>query len=96
MELDRITGIIRACMPVLKEKYGVKRLGVFGSVVRGDYTDKSDVDVLVEYKETPDLFELVGLEEYLTRMVGRKVDLVPRRSVKPMLRESITKDVTYV
>lgn len=83
-------------MPVLKEKYGVKRLGVFGSVVRGDYTDKSDVDVLVEYKETPDLFELVGLEEYLTRMVGRKVDLVPRRSVKPMLRESITKDVTYV
>jgi uncharacterized protein len=59
--------------PVLEERYKVQELGVFGSYVRQEQTEASDVDVLVEFSETPSLLKFVNLENYLSDNLGVKV-----------------------
>jgi predicted nucleotidyltransferase len=73
----------------------VKEIGVFGSFVRGESKKGSDVDILVEFEEPIGLFEFMDLEEYLTNLLGRKVDLVSKKALKPYIGEYIRK-VVYV
>lgn len=96
MELERIKNIIAKQMPILADQYHVKQLGIFGSVARGDETDASDVDVVVEYSETPDLFDLIRLENHMAEAVGRKVDLVMKGTIKPAIRERVMNEIVYV
>jgi len=81
----------------LHHAYKVRRIGIFGSCVRGDDTPLSDVDILVEL-EGPVGWEIVDLHRYLEDSLGVKVDLVTQGAVtrKPLLWESIQKDLTYV
>lgn len=75
--------------------YGVRRLGLFGSVSRGRGRASSDLDFLVELeKKTFDAY--MGLKLFLEDLFGCRVDLVLSDSIKPMLREAILKDVIYV
>jgi hypothetical protein len=62
----------------------VRSIGLFGSALREDYSPVSDIDVLVEFKQgqEPDLFKLVELQDELSKILGRKVDLVERRAVE--------------
>ncbi len=80
----------------LQKKFKVKEIGIFGSYVRGEQKDMSDVDILVEFEETPTLLEFVELEDYLSRILGVKVDLVMKRALKPRIRENVLKEVVYV
>ncbi len=73
-----------------------KKLGIFGSVAGGKDTAKSDVDILVSFSRSPGLFDFLRLEEYLSRLVNRKVDLVTRNAIKPMIREQVLREVIYV
>jgi len=82
--------------PKLYDQYRVNRVGVFGSYVRGDQRPDSDLDVLVNYEETPNLIRLIELEFYLTEITGIKVDLVTEKGLKPQLRNRIINEVVYV
>jgi predicted nucleotidyltransferase len=79
-------------VPILK-KAGMTRAGVFGSVARGDATDTSDVDFLYEVGRRPfSLFDLSDLRDELQAALGRDVDLVSYKYIRPRLREYILKD----
>ncbi len=88
-KLDEIRIIIRKNRDVLAENYGVAVVGVFGSYVRGEPREKSDIDLLVDILRPISLLEIVGAEIYLSEILGIKVDLVPKRDVREELRESI-------
>jgi len=83
-------------MPFLKEKYQVEKLGVFGSIVRGEETKQSDVDILVEFKTPVGFFQFIRLENYLTQVLGRKADLISRKAIKSAVREEVLKELVYV
>jgi predicted nucleotidyltransferase len=76
-------------------KAGVRRLGVYGSVARGEAGPDSDVDVLVEFERTPDLFEFSALRDRLAEILGRPVDLATPQGLKPRLRARILDEVRY-
>ncbi|WP_277867344.1 nucleotidyltransferase family protein [Candidatus Synechococcus calcipolaris] len=82
--------------PFLQERYHVKELGVFGSYVRQEQTEASDVDVLVEFSQTPSLLKFINLENYLSDNLGVKVDLVHKAGLKPRIGERILAEVIYL
>jgi len=77
----------------LREKYGVNQIGLFGSVVRGEATPKSDIDVLVEFARPIGFFKFLELEELLTECLGHKVDLVSKKALKPHIGARILEEV---
>lgn len=87
---------IRAHMPELQARYRVKSLGFFGSYVRGEQEEASDLDMLVDFDEPPSLFEFVRLEGYLSEILGLQVDLVMRSALKPRIGEHILEELVAV
>lgn len=81
---------------LLQDRYKVRELGVFGSYVRQEQSETSDVDVLVEFFETPSLLKFVNLENYLSDNLGVKVDLVHKDGLKPRIGERILAEVVYL
>jgi len=79
----------------LEEKYGVSRIGIFGSYLRGEEKENSDLDILVEFKKTPTLFEFIRLENFLSKVLQVKVDLVMKDSLKPAIGKCILREVRY-
>lgn len=80
----------------LREQFHLKRIGVFGSHATGNNTPKSDVDILVEYSRTVDFFEFLDLKEHLENLLGKKVDLVTKRALKPYMKKDVLNQVVYV
>ncbi len=81
----------------IKRVFHVREIGVFGSFIRGEQTESSDIDVLVEFeKGHKDFFNYVRLKYYLEELLERKVDLVIKNAVKSRLRERIFREVEYV
>jgi predicted nucleotidyltransferase len=87
-DIDRIKQKI---LPIL-QGYGVKRLALFGSCVRGEMKKDSDIDILVDIKADISLLDFVGLKQKIEEVLGRKVDLVEYDTLKPLLRERILKE----
>jgi len=95
--LLEIKSIIQSHKPELAEKYGVSEIGIFGSVVRGEAREDSDVDVLVEFDKPIGLIKFIGLEFLLQELLCvTKVDLVSRKALKPYIGQHILKEVQYV
>jgi uncharacterized protein len=91
-----IEGRLAARMPDLRSRYPIGSLALFGSVVRDDFDPRhSDVDILVEFDGDIG-WEFFDLEEELGQLLGRKVDLVSRRAIKPHYWEHISKDLRHV
>ncbi len=89
---DEIISILRAALPDLKQRWPIQSLALFGSMVRGDATEASDVDLLVEF-EAPIPFSIYfSLEQELERLTGRHVDLVTRRALKPHMGKRILEE----
>ena len=82
-------------LATLKDRFGVKSLGLFGSIARGEASPRSDVDILVEF-HTPSFDHYMDLKFYLEERLGRPVDLVLKGSLKPALRERILREVRDV
>jgi predicted nucleotidyltransferase len=82
----------------LCRRYRVKELSVFGSVARGDWGPNSDIDLLVEFVPNSGigLIEYAGLMRELSDLMGRKVDLVSKRALKPLIRDSVLGDARLV
>ena len=79
---------------ILRNKYNVKKLGIFGSYARGTPDQDSDVDIIVELSEPLGL-KFIDLKEYLEQILDLKVDLVTPQALKPRLRDSILAEVQY-
>ena len=93
---EEILKILRKELPYLREKFNVKSIGIFGSYVRDEQKDRSDVDVLVEFSRPIGFFRFTELEEYLSKKLGVKVDLVTPDALKPMIKPQIIREVVYV
>ena len=81
---------------MLQERYKIRELGIFGSYIRQEQTETSDVDLLVEFSETPSLLKFINLENYLSDNLEVKVDLVHKRGLKPRIGERILAEVVYL
>ncbi len=95
--LEEIRTILGEHKAALREQFGVRRIGVFGSCARGENTACSDVDVLVEF-ERPVGWEIVDLHRLLEEILAVKVDLLTEGALrrKPQLRRYVEEDLAYV
>ena len=80
----------------LTERFDVKSLAVFGSVIYGTATVDSDIDILVEYHKAHGLFGFFDLKKYLEKATGREVDLVTEKALKKQLRDKILREAIHV
>ncbi len=80
----------------LNSKYSVKNIGIFGSVASGENKETSDVDMLVELSKPIGFFKFIELEEYLSTIIGKKVDLATSNALKPAIKKDILQQVIYV
>ena len=96
MDMELVLAKLRGLKPHAAASYKAKELSVFGSFARGEQSDDSDVDVLVEFEEGADLFDLMGLALYLEGELQRKVDVVSKRALREELRESVLREVVAV
>jgi predicted nucleotidyltransferase len=80
----------------LYRQNNVARLSVFGSFARGEATERSDVDLLVEFNKRNSLLALIALERKMSAALGRRVDLLTREAISPYLRDSIDRDLRVV
>ena len=96
--IDEIKEILKEHEGELREKYGVKEIGIFGSYIRGEATEESDLDILVSFEKDAkmDLLKFVELEYYLSELLGIKVDLVMKSALKPRIGQQILKEVVYL
>lgn len=92
---SQILQALRQLKPVLGETYGVKAIALFGSCARGDQTEQSDVDVLVDVDTSIGL-GFVDLAEAIEDAVGAPTDVVSIRGIKPRYFKAIEKDLIYV
>ena len=98
MELttNHIIDFLRSQKLFFKTEFKVKKIGIFGSCARGDITEESDIDVVVEL-EKPDLFYLIGIKQAIEEAFGIKVDVVRlRKKMNKTLKHRIEQDVIYV
>ncbi|KUK62552.1 MAG: Uncharacterized protein XE10_1564 [Methanoculleus marisnigri] len=87
---------IRQNLRTIQERYGVARIGVFGSVVRNEATAASDIDILVEFQEGEETFDhFMDLKFYLEDLLGRRTDLVIADTLKPRIRGAVLDEVVY-
>ena len=90
--LDEVRTIIGQHRTILADKYGVAVVAIFGSYVRGEQKKESDIDLLAEILRPIRRLELAGAEIYLSEILEAKVDLVPKRSVREELKETILEE----
>lgn len=83
-------------LPSLRKDFNIEELGIFGSTVQRRTSSKSDVDILVDFSRPPGFFAFIRLEEHLSRILGKKVDLVTRNALKSTIRKEILQQVVYV
>jgi len=93
--LNEIKNLLAYHKKALKDKYHIKNIGLFGSIVRGDNSPASDVDILVEFEKQIGL-DFVILADELEEILGVKVDLVTPNAIKPRMLEYIKQDLVYV
>ena len=88
-KLKSLLEILHQQIPMLAERYSVETLEVFGSYVRDEQKADSDLDVLVTFTEAPSLLTFIAIENYLSDLLGVKVDLVMKDSLKPKIGQQI-------
>ncbi|MCG6136466.1 MAG: nucleotidyltransferase family protein [Nostoc sp. LLA-1] len=95
MQRDQILATLKQHQTVLK-KLGVKSLALFGSVARDEATPVSDVDILVEFEPPVTFDRYMDVKFYLEDQLGKKVDLVTKKSLKPQIRASVEQEAIHV
>lgn len=96
VDVSQIRNTINQHQDSLRKVYKVKNISVFGSVARGENKETSDIDLLVELREPIGIFRFIELEEFLSRILGKKVDLVTKKALKPAIRQQILQEAIYV
>ena len=96
MNAEDIVTKLRKLRPIITTRYKVKEISLFGSFVRGEQNANSDIDILAEFDEGADLFDLIGLTLYLEEILQRHVDVVPKRALRTELQEPVLREVIAV
>jgi predicted nucleotidyltransferase len=94
-DLASIKRTLSALKPELLDKYHVSSLGLFGSVVRDDFTADSDVDIIVDFNK-PIGIEFVDLADFLEEKIHKPVDLVSKKGIKERYFQAIANEIIYV
>lgn len=95
-KLVEIKRILASNKEELKRKYKIREVGIFGSFVRGEQKKRSDIDILVDFYQLPDLLKFIEIERYLEKLLRKKVDLVEKKSIRPQLKDIILSEVIYI
>lgn len=95
-KIERVKKILADHRNELRQEHKIKKMGIFGSYIRGEQKKKSDIDILVEFSGAVSLLDWIGAENYLTDILGIKVDLVPKEDIRPELKKRILKEVVYI
>ena len=96
MKKDECVMLLKKYMDILKEKYGITSLSLFGSTARGEQKEGSDIDLFVD-TETPNPFLLMDAKEFLEKETGTPVDIVRNhQNLNPRLRKRILKDGIFI
>lgn len=93
--LSTIQNQLRTIKPLLSAKYHVNSLGLFGSVVRDDFSAESDIDIVVDFSQ-PIGIEFIDLADELEKLLNRKVDLVSKGGIRPKYFLEIQPEIVYV
>ena len=96
MKSKEVQKTLQDNLPYLNNKYGVLKLGVFGSFATGEEHKNSDVDVLVEFEKPIGIFKFVNLKFYLEEKLQKKVDLVTKNALKPLIKNQILQEIIYI
>ena len=94
--LKEIKNILAKHMEILESQYKVKSIGVFGSYIKGRQKKGSDLDILVDFFEPVSLLKFIHLENYLSEILGVRVDLVMKDALKPRIGKHILREVVNV
>ena len=92
MTLDETKRQLQELKPILKEKYKVQTIEIFGSYATSRQTQQSDIDLLVTYSETPDIVGVNNIKRFLRRKLGIKVDLVSKKYINPIIKDRVLKE----
>ncbi|HNW26192.1 MAG TPA: nucleotidyltransferase family protein [Candidatus Gastranaerophilaceae bacterium] len=90
--LEEIKNKIKENEKFLKEKYHVRGFLLFGSYAKGEQTQDSDIDLLVDFQKVIDMFEMIDLQEYLQNLFGKKIDLGTKNGLKSFIKKTILKE----
>lgn len=93
--VEQILRFLRDQQLEIKQRYKAEVKGLLGSVARGEAQRESDLDLLVDFDEEADLFDYVGLSQYLEEKLKRKIDLVPRRSLREEIKAKVLEEAIY-
>ena len=96
MDRDQTLALLAQHKPVLAQRFGVRRLALFGSMARGTARPDSDVDVLVGFDEPPAPSAFFGVQFYIEDLLGRPVDLVTETALRPELKPYVERDAIAI
>lgn len=95
--LEEVVSEIKKNEEIIRKKFKVREIGVFGSVVRGEETEKSDIDIIVEFESEGKNFDnYMELKFFLEELLGASVDLVSKSAIKERLKSKILEEVVFV
>ncbi|MBE0433175.1 nucleotidyltransferase family protein [candidate division WOR-3 bacterium] len=94
--LGEIKKLLSSYKTELQEKYKIKEIKIFGSYVRNEQKKRSDVDILVDFYEVPDLLKFIEIERHLEEILGIKVDLVRKPVLRVELRDKILSEAVEI
>jgi uncharacterized protein len=94
---DQILDFLTQNKKLFREEYHIDKIGLFGSYARGEQSNKSDLDLIVEFEEnTPDLYELkIQIKEFFKKQLGLEVDICREKYIKPRIKKAILKEAIY-
>ncbi|WP_353684051.1 nucleotidyltransferase family protein [Thermodesulfovibrio sp. 3907-1M] len=95
-KIEEIKEKLRELKPLLQEKYKVSEIGIFGSYIKEEQRKRSDLDILVDFYEVPDLWTYIELKDFLSKKLKVKVDLVMKSALKPYIGKIILQEVVYI
>ena len=93
---DELRQLLSLQKQSLCENYQITEIGIFGSYARGEETEASDIDILVDYETAPTFIMLVELRDYLSQLFELKVDIVTKNGLKPRIRERLLAEAIYI
>lgn len=93
MSTEDIVDTLRRQSDYIRAEYRADIAGIFGSYARGEAREDSDLDVLVDFQDDADLFDLIHLSDYLESLLGHRVDLVSRRALRNEIRSNVLRDL---
>ena len=93
---NEILKILKDIKPILERDYNITEIGLFGSYLRGEQNQNSDIDILLDHNRGLTFFKLIDLENFLTKVFDIKVDIAFKKYLKRNIGKKILSEVNYV